>query len=181
MGSVKRQTGCLSFSLNSSFGGLCMKCLLFLQQKRGGVEEILEEIVEERQRGKVSRCWAAGWWSMNNLSGKRGYVPDQSSPGLSVQFPRLRLFCAHRGCNRKRSLQKHIVPPFTRLIHLTSRFTGNVSLRQLMPMQVMLIPAPRTEPTLPCRSERSAVQSLLSSPAPHTRSDSRLMHTRPNS
>jgi len=48
-----------------------MKCLLFLQQKRGGVEEILEEIVEERQRGKVSRCWAAGWWSMNNLSGRR--------------------------------------------------------------------------------------------------------------
>lgn len=47
-----------------------MKCLLFLQQKRGGVEGILEEIVEERQRGKVSRCWAARWWSMNNLSGR---------------------------------------------------------------------------------------------------------------
>ena len=34
-----------------------MKCLLFLQQKRGGVDGILEEIVEERQRGKVSRGW----------------------------------------------------------------------------------------------------------------------------
>ena len=32
-----------------------MKCLLFLQQKRSGVQEILEEIVEERQRGEVSR------------------------------------------------------------------------------------------------------------------------------
>ena len=56
VGSVRRQTGCLSFFLNSSFGGLCMKCLLFLQQKRGGVEVILEEIVEERQRGEMCRC-----------------------------------------------------------------------------------------------------------------------------
>jgi len=45
-----------------------MKCLLFLQQKRSGMEGILEEIVEERQRGEESRCWAAGWWSMNNRS-----------------------------------------------------------------------------------------------------------------
>jgi len=50
VGSVRRQ--CLSFPLNSSFGGLCMKWLLFLQQKRGGVDGILEEIVEERRRGK---------------------------------------------------------------------------------------------------------------------------------
>ena len=57
VGRVRRQTGCLSFSLNSNFGGLCMKCLLFLQQKRGGVDGILEEIVEERRRGKMSRCW----------------------------------------------------------------------------------------------------------------------------
>ena len=33
-----------------------MKRLLLLQQKRGGVDEILEEIVEERQRGEGSRC-----------------------------------------------------------------------------------------------------------------------------
>lgn len=36
-----------------------MKCLLFLQQKRCGVEEVLEEIVEERQWGELSRWWAA--------------------------------------------------------------------------------------------------------------------------
>lgn len=33
-----------------------MKRLLSLQQKKSGVEEILEEMVEERQRGKMSRC-----------------------------------------------------------------------------------------------------------------------------
>lgn len=37
-----------------------MKRLLFLQQKRSGVGEILEEIVEERQRGKMSRCGLRG-------------------------------------------------------------------------------------------------------------------------
>lgn len=40
-----------------------MKCLLFPQQKRGeeGVEEMLEEIVEERQRGVTSRCAELRW------------------------------------------------------------------------------------------------------------------------
>ena len=33
-----------------------MKLLLFRQQKRNGVQGMLEEIVEERQRGKMSRC-----------------------------------------------------------------------------------------------------------------------------
>ena len=66
-----------------------MKCLLFRQQKRSEVEAILEEIVEERQRGKVSRCWAAGWWSMNNRRVQGGHVPDQSCPGISGLFPRL--------------------------------------------------------------------------------------------
>ena len=86
MGSVRRQTGCLSFPPNSSFGGLCMKCLLFLQQKRGGVDGILEEIVEERRRGKMSRCWLRVV-----VDGQPcGHIPDQSRPDLPAPVPRLR-------------------------------------------------------------------------------------------
>jgi len=66
-----------------------MKCLLFLQQKRSGIEGILEEIVEERQRGEMGRCRAAGWWSMNNSGSCGGQVPDQSRPDLSAPVPRL--------------------------------------------------------------------------------------------
>lgn len=32
------------------------------------------------------------------------------------------------------STQKHIIPPFARLVHLTSLFIGNVAPEQLMPM-----------------------------------------------
>ena len=32
------------------------------------------------------------------------------------------------------SPQKHIIPPFARLIHLTSLFIGNIAPEQLMPL-----------------------------------------------
>ena len=60
-----------------------MKCLLFLQQKRGGVDGILEEIVEERERGEVSRCW-------QRVVVDGQHVPDQSRPDLPAPVPRLR-------------------------------------------------------------------------------------------
>ena len=51
-----------------------MKCLLFLQQKRGGVERMLEEIVEERQRGKMSLL-AAGRGRWTTVGRAQSLVP----------------------------------------------------------------------------------------------------------